>query len=121
MKTAVIAVLALPLGAGLAFLSLEVTGVPLLVAAMLIAYHAGSRASIDLPLWSACFGLAFAGTVAFFAWRTSGIFAGTANTGSVPWFAFWFLFGGALTCGGSALLIVRLASRRGERSHSNTG
>lgn len=50
MKTAVIAVLALPLGAGLAVLSLEVIGVPLLVAAMLIGYHVGGRASIALPL-----------------------------------------------------------------------
>jgi hypothetical protein len=119
LKTAVIAVLALPLGAGLAVLSLEVIGVPLLVAAILIGYHVGGRASIALPLWSACFGLAFAAIVAYFALRTSGIFAGAANTGSVPWFGFWFLFGCTLTCGGFALLVRRLGSGTAMRHRSH--
>jgi hypothetical protein len=120
LKTAVIAVLALPLGAGLAFLSLEVIGVPLLVVAMLIGYRVGRRASIDSPLWTACFGVAFAGTVAFFALRTSGIFSGAANTGTVPWFVFWFLFGCTLACGGFALLIRRLVSGTVARQRSHT-
>lgn len=121
LKTAVIAVLTLPMGAALAFLSLEAIGAPLLVIAMLIAYHVAGRASVDLPVWSVCFGVAFAGTVAFFALQTSGIFTGAANTGSVWWFGFWFLFGCTLTCGGSTALITRLTPGRHKRSHSNTG
>jgi hypothetical protein len=120
LKTAVIAVLALPLGAALAFLSLEVIGVPLLVVAMLIGYRVSGRASMDPSLWSACFGLAFTGTIAFFALRTSGIFNGAANTGSVAWFGLWLLFGCTLTCAGFALLVRRLMSGTATRQRSHT-
>jgi hypothetical protein len=121
LKSALLVVLALPMGVGLAFLSLEGIGVPLLIVALVIASHVGRRRNVDLPLLSVCFGLGFAATVAALALRTSGIFQGATDTGSALWFGFWFLFGCTLTCGGVGILIRRRASGAASKSRPSTG
>ena len=70
-----------------------------------------SHSSADLTLPFVGFELGFAGSVGCFALLTSGIFDGTAGSGSVYWFGFWFLVGCAMTCVGAGLFTRRLLPR----------
>jgi hypothetical protein len=92
-----------PLGAALAFLSLEVIGIPLVVAALAYVIYAGRRSG-DLPLLLMGFGIGFAGSVLFFAVRTSAIFSGAGGAVGVAWFAAHLVFGLGLVAAGSWLL-----------------
>ena len=102
-RNVILLVVALPFGVCLGFLSLEGIGVPLVAIAVLLALGIGRRSWI-LPATAMSFGLGFAATVVYFALRTSGIFAGAADTGTIAWFAFWFLFACALVCVGAVTL-----------------
>ena len=84
--------LLMPLGAVLAFLSLEVIGIPLVVASLALVLYAGRR-STDLPLLLIGFGLGFAASVGFFALRTSAIFTGDGGLVGAAWFAAHLAFG----------------------------
>jgi hypothetical protein len=99
------ALLALTLGAGLAVLCLEFIGVPLLIATVLLGRAAPNRPSADMALPRLAFGVGFTGSVAWFAVRTSGIFDGSANSGSLVWFGFWLLLGCMLVSVEAAALI----------------
>ena len=111
LKGAVNEVLAVAIGAGLGFCCLELIGAPLLIAVLWIGRYAAGHSSADLTLPFLGFGFGFAGSVAWFAVRTSGIFDGTAGSGSVYWFGFWFLVGCAMTCVGARYLMRRLTPR----------
>jgi hypothetical protein len=99
----------IPLGAVLAFLSLEVIGIPLVLAALALVVHAGRR-SADLPLLLMGFGIGFAGSVGFFALRTSAIFTGDAGAVGAAWFAAHFAFGLGVVAVGSWLLQRRTSA-----------
>jgi hypothetical protein len=111
-RIAALALLALALGAGLGFLCLELIGVPLLIATVLLGRSAADRSSADLTLPRLAFGVGFTGSVAWFAVRTSGIFDGSANSGSLFWFGFWLLTGCMLVSIGAASALQRSHSVR---------
>lgn len=94
--------LLMPLGAVLAFLSLEVIGIPLVLAAVALIVYVGRR-SADLPLLLMGFGIGFAASVGFFALRTSAIFSGDVGAVGVAWFAAHFAFGLGVVAAGSWL------------------
>jgi hypothetical protein len=99
----------IPLGAVLAFLSLEVIGIPLVLAVLALVSYLGHR-SEDLPLLLMGFGIGFAGSVGFFALRTSGIFTGDGGAVGAVWFAAHFAFGLGVVAAGSWLLQRRMGS-----------
>jgi hypothetical protein len=111
LKLATNELLAIALGVGLGFLCLEIIGVPLIIAVLLIGRYASDHSDADLTLPLLGFGVAFACTVGWFTVRTSGIFDGTGGSG-IAYFAFWFLVGCALT----VLGVTRLAQRPAEKA-----
>jgi hypothetical protein len=111
LKGGVNLLLAIAIGAGLAFCCLEIIGAPLLIAVLWIARYAARHSSADLTIPFVGFGFGFAATVAAFAARTSGIFDGNAGSGSVYLFGFWFLVGCAMLGIGATFLMGRVKSR----------
>ena len=95
--------LLIPLGAALAFLSLEVIGIPLVLATLGFVLYVGHRSG-GLPLLLMGFGIGFTASVLFFALRTSAIFSGGAGAAGVAWFAAHLVFGLGLVAAGSWLL-----------------
>ena len=120
-KVSVNALLAFALGVGLGFLCLELIGMPLLIAVLWIGRYAADRSSASLGPPLLGLGLGFAATIAWFAVRTSGIFDGTAGSGSVYWFGFWFLVGCAMTGVGVSLLIRRFTARPAPSDRPSAG
>jgi hypothetical protein len=102
MPKRLLVLLLMPLGAALAFLSLEVIGIPLVLAALALVVYVG-RKSADLPLLLLGFGIGFAASVGFFALRTSSIFTGDGGMVGVAWFAAHFAFGLGVVAAGSWL------------------
>jgi hypothetical protein len=109
-RAAINTLLAVAVGVGLGFLCLELVGAPLLIATLVVGRYATSRSSVSLALPLLGLGFGFAGSVAWFAVRTSGIFDGTAGSGSVYWFGFWFLLGCSMLLIGAGLLLQQFAA-----------
>jgi hypothetical protein len=109
LKGPVNEVLAVAIGIGLGCCCLAFIGAPLLVTVLWIGRYAGGHSSADLTLPFLGFGFGFAASVASLAVRTSGIFDGTAGSGSVYWFGFWFLVGCVMTCISAFRLVCRLS------------
>jgi hypothetical protein len=95
MPTLLWVAIVLPLGAILAFLSLEGIGIPLVFVALgLIVYvtrRTGNRSVVVMS-----FGVGFLLSVSFFAIVTSRIFRGEADPFATEWFAAHFAFGVAV-------------------------
>jgi hypothetical protein len=93
--------LLLALGAGLAFLSLELIGIPLVLIALGIIVWAGRRTgTTHTALMS--FGVGFVGSVSFFALR--GFFS--PDTSGRLWFVVYFAFGVAMIAAGLGLYLL---------------
>ena|ERR1700680_3298240 len=99
-----------PLGAMLAFLSLEGIGIPLVIIALGLIVFAGRRRG-DLGVLLMLFGAGFLTSVIFFATVTSGVFRGQADLFGAGWFASHFAFGVALLVTGWILQARRPRQR----------
>jgi hypothetical protein len=96
--------LLLALGAGLAFLSLEVIGIPLLLVALGIIVWAGRRTG-NTHKALMLFGGGFVASVSFFAVRW-GIFSPDVDTGGRLWFVVYFAAGVGMIAAGLGLYLL---------------
>lgn len=95
--------LLLPLGAALAFLSLEFIGLPLVLITLVLIVLVGRRAG-NVPALLGSFGAGFVVSVSYFAIRV-GIFSGEEGLSGTVWFATQFAFGVAMIALGWGLFV----------------